>query len=99
MANTYFGIKKEVTYPSFESFEGYVNKYNLSLTACMGNDKTGNIQLTIQTDSTIQSQNGVAYITLNDKEIDLLIAGLLERKLGIVSATGCEESIFSPNED
>ena len=101
MANTYFRIKKEVEYPEHEKlgFSGYKNNYDLSLTAFCGNDKTGNVQLTIQTESTIGSQNGTAYITLNDNEIDLLIAGLLERKLGKISATSNEQSSYCPSND
>jgi len=69
------------------------------LCAFVGNENTGNVQLTIQTNSTLQSQSEIAYITLNDDEIDKLIFGLLERKLKLVSATGDEQSIICPNND
>ena len=93
MSNTYFRIQKEVDHSS------YKNNYELSLTAFCGNIDMGNIQLTVRTNSTMPSQSGIGYITLNDKEVDLLIAGLLERKLGRISATSNEQSIFSPNDD
>ena len=99
MSNTYFKITKEVEYPKIDDSlfksKGYKNEYELTLTAFCGNEDMGNIQLTVQTQSTISGQSGTAYITLNDKEIDLLVAGLLERKLGRISATGYEQSVFS----
>lgn len=100
MSNTYFAINKEEEYEGVKSLNinAYKNSYELSLTAFMGDSKRGNVQLTIRTESTIPNQSGVAYIPLNNEEIDLLIAGLLERKLGIVTATGDEQSIFSPND-
>ena len=89
MSNTYFKINKKVD----------CDECILSLTAFCGNDQTGNVQLTVQTKSReMPSHAGTGYITLNGLEIDLLIAGLLERKLGVVSATGDEHSIFSPND-
>lgn len=88
MSNTYFKINKKVN----------CDEYVLSLTAFCGNDR--NVQLTVQTKSReMPSHAGTGYITLNDHEIDLLIAGLLERKLGMVSANGDEQSIFSPNDE
>ena len=90
MSNTYFKINKKAD----------CDEYVLSLTAFCGNDQTGNVQLTVQTKSReMPSHAGTGYITLNDHEIDLLMAGLLERKLGIISATGDEQSIFSPNDE
>lgn len=95
MSNTYFKIKKEVESKTFgRDNDGYTNNYELSLTAFMGGEN--HTQLTISTSSTIQGQSGVGYIVLNDNDVDLLIAGLLERKLAIISATGYEKSIFSP---
>ena len=98
MSNTYFKIEKEIVTPSQLGYEEYTNKFNLSLTAFVGTDKSGNVQLTIQTNSSLPSQSGIAYYTLNDKEIDLLIGGLLERKLKLISATNDNQSIFSPNQ-
>ena len=99
MSNTYFKITKEVKYPDIDNSlfksKGYKNEYELTLTAFCGNEDIGNVQLTVKTNSTISGQSGTAYITLNDKEIDLLIAGLLERKIGNISATGDEQSVFS----
>ena len=96
MSNNYFEIEKAVTTPKFLNYPEYTNKFRLSLTAFMGSEISGNVQLTIQTDSSLQGQSGIAYYTLNDNEIDLLIAGLLERKLKIISATNENKSIFSP---
>lgn len=102
MSNTYFKITKEVEYPNVDDSlfksKGYKNEYDLTLTAFCGNEQVGNVQLTIQTTSTLPSQSWIAYITLNDEEIDLLIKGLLERKNGEISATGYEQSKFSPAE-
>lgn len=92
MSNTYFEISKEVEYPKFLEYPGYKNKYYLSLTAFVGNNDTGGVQLTVRTDSTLRDQSGTAYITLNDNEIDKLIFALLERKLGLITATGDEQS-------
>ena len=69
----------------------------LTLTAFVGGDR--HTQLTVQTNSTLPFQSGTGYITLSDEDVDLLIAALLERKLGKVSATGNEQSIFCPNDD
>jgi hypothetical protein len=87
MSNTYFKIEKAV----------YTNSYSLGLTAFVGNKESGNVQLTIQTRSSIHGQSGIAYITLNDEEIDKLIFGLLERKLKLVTATGDEQSKLCPD--
>ena len=98
MANTYFKIEKEHTEEPTMSLDGvrmytgYTNKYRLTLTAFMG--KSERLQLTIQTTSTLESQNGVAYITLSDEEIELLYLGMKERK--DISATGNEQSKYSP---
>ena len=97
MSNTYAKIKTEDVVKGFDRFDGYTNNMELTLTAFVGKEK--HTQLTIQTRSTLESQRGAAYITLGDKEIDLLIAALLERKLGKISATGCEQSIFCPNDE
>jgi hypothetical protein len=101
MSNTYFRIEKEVKYEAFPPFTNsdYVNKYELSLTAFVGNNLSGNVQLTIQTNSTLNGQSGTAYITLSDEDIDKLIFGLLERKLRIISATGDEQSKICPDEE
>jgi hypothetical protein len=98
MSNTYFKIQKEIITPGNDipNFPSYTNNFELTLTAFVGNDHSGKVQLTVQTRSSLPNQSGVAYYTLNDKEIDLLIAGLLERKLGIISATADNQSIFSP---
>jgi len=65
------------------------------LTAFVGGEN--HTQLTIQTDSTIQGQAGIAYISLNNDDVDKLIFGLLERKLMLVSATGEEKSCICPD--
>lgn len=97
MSNSYFKIVKEVEYPKFQEYSEYTNRYELSLCAFVGNKDTGNMQLTIQTNSSLSNQSRIAYITLNDEEIDKLIFGLLERKLKLISATGEEQSIICPN--
>lgn len=99
MSNNYFKIEKAVETKGFDKYPGYVNNYTLSLTAFMGNEQSGNVQLTIHTSSTVSRQSGVAYITLNSEEIDKLIFGLLERKLKLISATGDEQSRICPNEE
>lgn len=99
MSNSYFKIQKEIATPGFGNHSGYRNKYELTLTAFVGDDQSGNVQMTIQTQSTIDSQSGVSYITLNSEEIDKLIFGLLERKLRLVSATGSEQSLICPSND
>ena len=93
MSNTYGKIETidEHIYPN------HINNMRLTLVAIMGGDK--HTQLTVITNSTLEGQSGVGYITLGDKEVDLLIAMLLERKLKIISATGEEQSIFSPNDN
>lgn len=91
MANTYAKIETK------DEFDDMKTSMKLSLTAFMGNNK--HTQITIQTTSTIPFENGTAYITLGDKEVDLLIAALLERKLKIISATDCEQSVFCPYEE
>lgn len=100
MSNTYFQIKKEIKTPGNQllGFNEYTNKFRLSLTAFVGNEESGTVQLTVTTESTLSNQSGTAYYTLNNQEIDLLIAGLLERKLRIISATDDKQSIFSPAE-
>lgn len=97
MSNTYAKIKTEDVIKGFNEFSGYTNNMTLTLTAFCGREK--HTQLTIQTHSTLEHQSGTAYITLGDKEVDLLIAALLERKLGKVSAIGYEQSIFCPNDE
>lgn len=94
MSNTYFKIEKHKEYKS--EYPSYSNSYGLALTAFVGGEDI--VQLTVNTVSSIQGQSGTGYIVLSSKDIDLLIAGLLERKLGKISATGDEQSIFSPNE-
>lgn len=99
MANTYARIK--TVYSDFKDedlgFDGYTNDMTLTLTAFVGVDK--HTQLTVVTRSTLESQCGVAYIALGDEEVDLLISALMERKLGKISATGLEKSIFCPIND
>ena len=99
MSNNYFQIKKTVKYPKLDGYKGYRNDYELTLTAFMGGSTGDHTQITIQTNSTIQGQTGTAYFALNDEDVDNLIAGLLERKLKKISATGEEKSIFSPPVD
>lgn len=98
MSNTYARI---TTVDSSDAkpeldIQGYTNKMELNLTAFVGKEK--HTQLTIQTTSTTPSQCGIAHITLGDKEVDLLIAALLERKLKKISATGYEQSSYCPAE-
>ena len=99
MSNSYFKINKVVDTPSTEHWARYSNTYNLSLTAFVGNEHSGNVQLTIQTDSTLPGQSGIAYYCLNNEEIDKLIFGLLDRKLKLISATSDEQSVISPYND
>lgn len=94
MSNTYFELKKSVISLSEKE---YANDYVLNLTAIVGGESC--IQLTIITNSTIPNQSGIGYIVLNDEDIDNLMAGLLERKLGKISATDDRKSIFSPPEE
>ena len=96
MSNNYFEIKKTVEYPEVAGYKGYRNDYELTLTAFVGGESGNHTQLTLQTNSTISMQVGTAYIVLDDEDVDLLIAGLLERKLKKITATGEEKSIFSP---
>ena len=94
MSNTYFELKKSVFTPGEKS---YTNDYTLNLTAFAGGEN--HIQLTIITSSTIPNQSGISYIVLNDEDVDNLMAGLLERKLGKISATDDRKSIFLPPEE
>ena len=98
MSNTYARIKTvdEVKSTKTLAVQEYTTDMELSLTAFMGGKK--HTQLTVQTNSTVRSQCGIAYITLGDEEVDLLIAALLERKLKNISATGDEQSQFCPND-
>lgn len=96
MSNTYFKMSKKVTNKGIEPQHTYTNTHILTLTAFVGHED--HTQLTVQTQSSLMAQGGVAYVVLGDKEVDLLIAGLLERKFGKISATGYEKSIFSPEE-
>lgn len=97
MSNKYASIKTVDEITTLLESPDYINKMELTLTAFVGRDK--HIQLTVSINSTLEGQSGIGYITLGDKEIDLLIAALLERKLGKISATGYEQSIFCPNEE
>ena len=94
MSNNYFELKKSVTTPGFNKFPGYTNDYRLSLTAFIGGKNR--VQLTVTTQSTLESQSGTGYIVLSDTDIDLLIAGLLERKLNKISATNEIKSNYCP---
>lgn len=98
MANTYFEIKKSVKNKGAAASQDYINNYTLSLTAFVGGENK--VQLTVQYERhTVEGkdpQHGTGYIVLTDHEVDLLIAGLLERKLGKISATGDEQSQYSP---
>lgn len=93
MSNTYAKIETE---DLIKDHIPYSNYMTLTLTAFMGKEK--HTQLTVRTSSTLEGQSGTGYITLGDKEVDLLIAALLERKLRVISATGNEQSIFCPND-
>lgn len=97
MANTYFELEKSVTVDGRGFYPDYTNDYRLSLTAFVGGDN--HTQLTVVTNSTLSGQGGVGYIVLSDKDVDLLIAGLLERKLSKISATGNEQSNYCPPKD
>jgi len=97
MSNTYFKIEKSVETKGFDTFPSYTNNYELTLTALMGGEN--HTQLTVQTTSTIVGQSGIGYIVLSDNDVDNLIAGLLERKLRKITATGEEKSSFKPIED
>lgn len=97
MSNTYFEIEKSVETKGFESYPSYTNKYRLSLTAFMGRENI--VQLTVSCSSTIPGQSGTGYIVLSNDDIDNIIAGLLERKLGKISATGDEKSQYCPTKD
>lgn len=101
MSNTYAKIKTLDEHKDIPALEvkGYVNSMELTLTAFVGGNSGKHTQLTVRTESTIPSQNGIAYITLGDEQVDLLIAALLERKLGKISATADEQSIFCPAEE
>lgn len=94
MSNTYFEINKKVITSGFGELDGYTNEYNLTLTAFMGGENT--VQLTVQSQSTNKSMNGVGFIVLSDSDIDKLVGALMERKAGLISATGSEQSKFSP---
>ena len=100
MSNTYFKIKSINEHAGVKNdpvFKPYTNSYHLSLTAFVSNSKT--VQLTVQTQSTISSQNGVAFITLSEQDCLKLIGALTERLTKKISATGNEESIFTQNEE
>lgn len=94
MSNTYFKLSKQ----TIDSYNGtnYTTDMKLTLTAFMGGQTGSHTQIAIQTNSNIPNQGSTGYIVLNDNDVDLLIAVLLERKLKKISATGYEESIFSP---
>ena len=83
MANTYFQMQ-----PEYKS--GYDNvATNVSLTAFMGGNKS--IQMTF----------GVypyRSIMLSDEEAKRLASALMERVNGDISATGCEQSVFTDEE-
>lgn len=97
MSNTYFRIEKQVVTAGFGELDGYTNDYDLTLTAFCGGENT--VQLTVQSQSTNKSMNGVGFIVLSDADIDKLIGALMERKTGLISATGSEQSKFSPAEN
>jgi hypothetical protein len=103
MSNTYFQIKKEVHHTEFDGTEE-VTKYDLTLTAFVGGKSGNHTQLTISHNINrsiplFNNNYGLGYIVLNDKDVDDLIAGLLERKNGEISATGNEKSKYCPSED
>jgi hypothetical protein len=86
MSNTYFKIKKTVK--ACDPRSGCTSKHELTLTAFMGGEN--------HTQLTIQSGHDTSYIPLSDKDVDNLIAGLLERKNKEISATGNEQSKICP---
>ena len=94
MSNTYAKLKVHKTDPKFMNYPEVNYDMELTLTAFVWGDY--HTQLTVQTISD-SNQGGVGFITLGDKEVDLLIAALLERKLGKISATGDEQSNYCPN--
>lgn len=95
MSNTYAKIKVQKTEPKFMNYPEVNYDMELTLTAFVeGNYHT---QLTVQTQSSASYLGGTGYIQLGDKEVDLLIAALLERKLNKISATGDEQSEYCPN--
>ena len=99
MSNTYAKIATEQNYEGSKTlgWKPFNTSMELTLTAFVGGNQ--HTQLTVQTSSTLEGQSGIAYICLGDKEVDLLIAALLERKLGKISATSDEQSIFCPAEE
>ena len=97
MSNTYARISKEVTTKGFMEYPSVTNNYELSLTAFVGGEN--HTQLTVQCRSTQRGQEGTGWIVLSDKDVDNLIAALLERKLGKISATGYEQSAYIPNDE
>ena len=92
MSNTYFNLKKKVTHKLLET---YTNRYELHLTAFVGGEN--HTQLTVITMADNEGQSGIGYIELGDNDIDLIIAGLLERRLNKITATGNEQSVYCPN--
>lgn len=96
MSNTYFKIKKQKVHDPFGTFPGYTNDMELSVTAFVAGKTSANgIQLTCKTESTIQSQSGIGYITLDTREeVEGLINALQKRLDGDISATGYEQLPF-----
>lgn len=92
MSNTYFKIKKQNVYEPFDAFPGYTNNMELSVTAFVAGPGKHGVQLTCNTLSTLPSQSGKGYITLDSREeIEALINALQQRLDGNISATGNEQ--------
>ena len=85
MSNTYAKIETEQIIERNDNlgWSGQRTSMRLTLTAFLGREH--HTQLTVQTMSSNDYDSGIAYIMLGDEEVDLLIAALLERKLGKIS--------------
>jgi len=92
MSNTYFEIKKVN-----DNISNKPIRMELSLTAFMGGDQ--NIQMTLTSDGGWRGHSETAYITLTNEEQDKLIAAIMERRWGSVSATNGVKSDYSPPTD
>jgi hypothetical protein len=93
MSNTYF----EITKTDDKISPGRSIDMKLSLTAFMGGDR--NIQLTLTSNGNpFHDKEETTYYTLTNKEQDMLIAAIMERRVGKVSATNEVKSEYSPPE-
>ncbi len=99
MSNTYAKIEKELITKKTSGDYSHTDNMTLTLTAFMGG-KTGNVlQLTVNNVSTMLSQSGCGFIVLSNEDIDNLIVALQERRNGLISATGYEQSSVIPNDE